>query len=112
MNHIKKLYLPYTAIDIGWWYQMVVPRRPQDVDPNAYTQPMPIIDEGAVKIGLTDNRDIGRFVARIIIDKRTLNRPVFAYGEVKTLAEAWAEVDDVFGTTVKKDHVSFPLSAT
>lgn len=106
LDHIKKLYVPYTVIDIGWWYQMVTPRSPMEPDPKAFTQPMPIVGYGDVKIGLTDNRDIGRFVARIIADERTLNQSVFAFGDLKTLTEAWTEVDDVFGTTVMKSHVS------
>ncbi|KAM0324906.1 hypothetical protein ACHAQA_007872 [Verticillium albo-atrum] len=107
LNHVKQLYLPYTVIDVGWWYQMVVPRPPsQEADPDAFVQPMPIIGDGDVKIALTDNRDIGRFVARIIADGRTLNRSVFAYGDLKTLNEAWSDVESISGVAVDKGHVS------
>ncbi|KAG7125611.1 pinoresinol-lariciresinol reductase 3 like protein [Verticillium longisporum] len=77
LNHIKKLYLPYTAVDVGWWYQMTIPRPlTQPADPKAFVQPMPIVDEGNVIIALTDNRDIAPFVARIITDETTLNHLV------------------------------------
>ncbi|KAF4835058.1 Isoflavone reductase-like protein [Colletotrichum tropicale] len=26
LNHVKKVRLPYTAIDVGWWYQITLPR--------------------------------------------------------------------------------------
>jgi hypothetical protein len=32
----------------------------------------------------TDYRDVGRYVARIIADERTLNHKVFAYGDLIT----------------------------
>lgn len=113
MDHVKQLDLPYTIIDIGWWYQMVVPRPPsQQADPEAYVQPMPIIGDGNVKIALTDNRDIGKIVARVIADKRTLNRLVFAHGDVKTLSEAWKDVEDISGLAVVKEHVSLILDGS
>lgn len=28
INHIKKVKLPYTIIDIGYWYQLMLPRLP------------------------------------------------------------------------------------
>ncbi|CRK24748.1 hypothetical protein BN1723_013376 [Verticillium longisporum] len=101
LNHIKKLYLPYTAVDVGWWYQMTIPRPlTQPADPKAFVQPMPIVDEGNVIIALTDNRDIAPFVARIITDETTLNHLVFVYGEVKTTAEAWSEAEAIAGASL------------
>jgi hypothetical protein len=99
--HAKSLYLPYTVIDIGWWYQMVAPRPPSEAaDPDAFVQPMPIIGDGDVKIGLTDNRDIGSVVAKVIADKLTINRSVFFFGEVATLSEVWKVVEEVSGVTI------------
>lgn len=28
LNHIKKVYLPHTVVDVGWWYQVTLPRLP------------------------------------------------------------------------------------
>ncbi|EEY16796.1 isoflavone reductase family protein [Verticillium alfalfae VaMs.102] len=107
LNHIKKLYLPYTAVDVGWWYQMTIPRPlTQPADPKAFVQPMPIVDEGNVRIALTDNRDIAPFVARIIADERTLNHLVFVYGEVKTTTEAWSEAEAISGVSAEKKYAS------
>ncbi|CRK21194.1 hypothetical protein BN1708_013024 [Verticillium longisporum] len=107
LNHIKKLYLPYTAVDVGWWYQMTIPRPlTQPADPKAFVQPMPIVDEGNVIIALTDNRDIAPFVARIITDETTLNHLVFVYGEVKTTAEAWSEAEAIAGVSAEKKHAT------
>ncbi|KAH6869175.1 hypothetical protein B0T10DRAFT_533951 [Thelonectria olida] len=60
INHITKVHLPYTIIDIGFWYQLMLPRLPS----------------GRIDYALPD---IGRWVARIIADPRTLNKMVFAY---------------------------------
>lgn len=67
---------------------------------------MPVIGDGSIKMGLTDNRDIGRFVARIITDERTLNRSVFAYGDVKSTKEAWDDFEEIYGKPFEKPHVS------
>ena len=46
-----------------------------------------IFGTGEVKTAFTDLRDIGKFVARIIADPRTLNRYVFVYSEELTQKE-------------------------
>ena len=48
-----------------------------------------IYGSGDVKLALTDVRDIGKFVAEIIDDERTLNRYVFCWGDEKTQNEIW-----------------------
>lgn len=52
---------------------------------------------GTVGTALTDQRDIGRFVARIITDDRTLNRYVFVWGEERSLNDIFALAESVRG---------------
>ncbi|KAL4746839.1 hypothetical protein BDW72DRAFT_197312 [Aspergillus terricola var. indicus] len=77
-----RLYLPYTIIDIGWWYQASLPRLPSGKLDSAISFPATIGAGGNVKFAGTDVADIGKYVARIIADPRTLNKHVFAYSEV------------------------------
>ena len=53
---------------------------------------------GEVKQALTDLRDIGKFVARIIADKRTLNRYVLVHSEEHTQNEIFALAKRVSGS--------------
>ena len=52
---------------------------------------------GNVKCAVTDLRDVGKFVARIIADDRTLNRYVFCWSEEVTQNEAFALAEHVSG---------------
>ncbi|GLA18389.1 hypothetical protein AnigIFM62618_006032 [Aspergillus niger] len=56
--------------------------------------------------GLTDMVDIGKYVAQIISDARTLNRRVFAYTEVLSMNEIWDTMATVSGEIPPKDYVS------
>lgn len=48
-----------------------------------------ITGTGDVKSAITHIPDIGKFVAEIIDDERTLNRYVFCWGDEKTQNEVW-----------------------
>lgn len=54
----------------------------------------------------TDLRDIGRWVARIINDPRTLNKYVVTINEVTTDAEILAVAEDIFGEKAVVEQVS------
>ncbi|KAJ1323530.1 phenylcoumaran benzylic ether reductase [Microdochium nivale] len=98
LDAIKRAHLPYTAIDIGWWYQWCLPRLPSGKLDAVLTYPdTEIVGTGEVRSALTDIDDIGKYVARIITDPRTLNKLVFAYGEVKTQREVWDMVEALAG---------------
>ncbi|KAK2774807.1 isoflavone reductase family protein [Colletotrichum kahawae] len=107
-DRIKSLSLPYTIIDVGWWYQLTLPAlssgrfRPA-VEEYSTTR---IIGDGNVPWALTDNRDIGKFVSRIIADQKTLNKMVFAYGEVMTQSNAFDLLEKVSGETVPREFVT------
>ncbi|KLU86300.1 hypothetical protein MAPG_05315 [Magnaporthiopsis poae ATCC 64411] len=66
----------------------------------------PIIGDGESPTAMIDKDDIGPYVARIITDPRTLNRSVFAYGEVTTQNAMWAEVEAATGREVPRDVIS------
>ena len=55
---------------------------------------------GELKQALVDLRDVGKLVARIITDERTLNRYVFAYSEEHTQNEIIALAKRVSGKDI------------
>lgn len=56
-DHIKKLKVPYTFIDVGWWYQFAFPRVPSGkLDYAATAKKDLIAGDGSVKSALTDKR--------------------------------------------------------
>jgi hypothetical protein len=65
-----------------------------------------IVEGGEQRFALTDMRDIGKYVAKIISDPRTLNRHVFAYTEVLSMNEMWAVMANVSGEEPPKEFVS------
>ncbi|KAM7196691.1 hypothetical protein V8F33_006031 [Rhypophila sp. PSN 637] len=107
LNHIKKMHLGYTVIDVGWWYQLSVPRLPSGrIDYALTTTNSPIAGEGKVPSCLTDLRDVGKFVAKIIADPRTLNRMVFAYTKLWTQTEVRDLMDRLSGEKCTREYMS------
>ncbi|KAJ9144968.1 Isoflavone reductase [Pleurostoma richardsiae] len=106
INHVKKLYLPYTVIDVGWWYQITLPRLPSGRIDYALAAPASgIPGDGNTPTSLTDLRDVGRYVAHIISDPKTLNKMVFAYNEVLTLNDVYDLLEKRSGETVDRNYV-------
>ncbi|KAH6685053.1 isoflavone reductase [Plectosphaerella plurivora] len=106
LNHIKEIYLPYTSIDVGWWYQITPPRLPSGrIDKFILMPPQGLVGEGNVPSAYTDNRDIGRYVAKIITDPRTLNKAVFAYSEVLTHRQIWGAVERASGEKLEYNYI-------
>ncbi|KAJ5019713.1 Isoflavone reductase-like protein [Colletotrichum sp. SAR 10_99] len=108
LDRIKSFSLPYTIIDVGWWYQLTLPALPSGrfrpaAEEYSTTR---IIGDGNVPWALTDNRDIGKFVSRIIADRSTLNKMVFAYGEVMTQNDAFELLERVSGETVRRQFIT------
>lgn len=94
-DHIKRSYLPYTIIDIGWWYQLAVPTLPsgrtgKTIFSNGGTG-------GDLPNSWSDVHNVGHYVARIITDPRTLNKAVFAYDDVLSPTEVHATMERVSG---------------
>ncbi|KAJ6605415.1 hypothetical protein DFH09DRAFT_1121358 [Mycena vulgaris] len=107
-QHIRRLYLPYTIIDVGTWHQFSFPTLPSGrVDYAAALKPkVEIHAGGTAPTMLTDLRDIGPFVARIIKDPRTLNKSVFTYSDVISENEIFALMEEMSGEKIERKHVS------
>ena len=65
-----------------------------------------IVEDGNKKFALTDMTDIGKYVAEIVSDPRTLNRCVFVYTEVLSMNEIWDVMAKASGETPPKEYVS------
>lgn len=65
-----------------------------------------VVEDGNQKFALTDLPDVGKYVAQIVSDPRTLNRRVFAYTEVLSMNEIWATMASASGEEPEKEHVS------
>lgn len=94
-------------IDVGYWYQISFPTLPSGKVDYAQIVPVKTIhgDGTAPKI-LTDLRDIGRFVARIILDDRTINRYVYTAGDVLSENEIYRIAEEVSGEKLEPSRVS------
>ncbi|KAJ4226229.1 hypothetical protein NW759_004814 [Fusarium solani] len=105
-NHIKKIKLPYTIIDVGWWYQVNLPRLPSGrIDYAVMETTDGIAVDGNVPVAFTDLRDVGPYTARIISDPRTVNRMVFAYNEVLTFNQMYDIAEKVSGEKLHRKYV-------
>ncbi|KAF0319217.1 isoflavone reductase [Colletotrichum asianum] len=76
--------VPYTVIDVG----NLVP------------------GDGNMKTYVIDNEDVGKFVARIFVDSKTVNKRVMAAGASMSFNEMFAIAQELRGDTVSRKHVS------
>ncbi|GKU21424.1 isoflavone reductase family protein [Fusarium langsethiae] len=106
LDKVKRMYLPYTVIDVGWWMQSALPAVPSGkLDAKLATPDTVIGADGNVPYGTTDVGDIGKYVARIIADPRTLNKLVFAYGDITTQNKVWGYVEQLTGDTIPRTYL-------
>ncbi|KAF4767107.1 hypothetical protein HAV15_009814 [Penicillium sp. str.  len=106
-NDIKLLGIPYTIIDVGYWYQISFPIVPSGkVDYASVIPNNNIHGDGTAPNLLTDLRDIGRFVARIIGDDRTLNKYVYTYGDILTEKEIYRIAEELSGEKLESTPMS------
>ncbi|THZ49980.1 isoflavone reductase family protein [Aureobasidium pullulans] len=80
-DHVFRRKLGFTIIDVGFWYQASIPRVPS-------------------------GRDVGKMVARIIKDERTLNKRVIAYGDVMSKNEIHDCIEDKTGEKLELVEIS------
>jgi hypothetical protein len=64
-----------------------------------------ISGDGNTPSAITDLRDIGRYVAKIVADPRTLNKMVFAYNTVKTPNEIYSLLEELSGEKLERKYV-------
>lgn len=106
-NEIKRLALPYTIIDVGYWHQLSFPRVPSGRVDYALLMPdsTTIHGDGTAPNILSDLRDVGRYVARIIADPRTLNKSVYGWSDVLTENEIFALAEEISDEKVEREYV-------
>lgn len=104
---IQRAHLPYTVIAAGCWFQVWVPRVPSGRSDHARSLFIDhrIVGDGTVRFALMDMMDIGRYVARIVADPRTINRCVLAYTEVLSMNEIWDVMANASGEEPLRDYV-------
>ncbi|KAJ0166210.1 putative pinoresinol-lariciresinol reductase 3 [Colletotrichum tanaceti] len=106
LNHIKKIYLPYTLIDVGWWYQITPPRVPSGrADYGLLAPTTHLFGDGSALSSLTHTDDIGQWVAKIIADPRTLNKAVFVYSETWTQQQIFDKVEELSGEKLERNYL-------
>ncbi|KAH8423958.1 uncharacterized protein LDX57_001714 [Aspergillus melleus] len=103
-NAIKLLGIPYTVIDVGYWYQISYPTLPSGKVDYAQIVPVTAIHgDGAAPNILIDLRDVGRFVARIVLDDRTLNR--YVYTSVLSENETFRIAEEMSGEKLEPSRI-------
>lgn len=106
-NQIRQLWLPYTVVDVGWWYQLAYPRLPSGrVDYAMTSGNDEIIGDGNMPTALTDLRDIGRYMAMIISDPRTLNKKILAYNLVLSQNKIYELMEELSEEKIDRNYVS------
>jgi hypothetical protein len=106
-NLVKRLHLPYTIIDVGWWYQFSLPELPSGKIDYAIAVPVQSIPgDGDVPSALTDLRDVGKYVVRAIKDERTLNAMVFVHNELWTWNQIYDLLEKLSGEKIPRTYVS------
>ena len=58
-----------------------------------------------MKFALTDMLDIGKYVAQIVADPRTINRRILAYTEILSMNEIWEVMAKASGEEPPKEYV-------
>ena len=105
--HVKAIGLPFTIVDVGWWYQIAFPKLPSGKIDYALSLPVDeVYGTGEQKSALTDLRDVGRYVARVIQDDRTVNKYVFCYNELHSQLDSISILEKLSGETIPRNYVS------
>ncbi|ODM22798.1 hypothetical protein SI65_00387 [Aspergillus cristatus] len=115
LHYFQKIRLPYTYIDTRWWYQLTLPRLPSGRIDHLLSpthKDLPIGFDGSVPTALADLRDVGRFVARVIADPRTLNKRVHVYSELYTQNKVYEVVEGLSGEKLPRGYVSEKEAST
>ncbi|KAJ5690236.1 isoflavone reductase family protein [Penicillium macrosclerotiorum] len=106
-NAIKYIGIPYTIIDVGYWYQISFPTVPSGKVDYASLIPKNVIHgDGTAPNILTDLRDVGKFVARILCDDRTINKYVYTSGDVLSENEIYRIVEELTGEKLELTYMT------
>ncbi|KAJ5018831.1 Isoflavone reductase-like protein TP7 [Colletotrichum sp. SAR 10_99] len=108
-KELESCEIPYTIIDVGWWYNGFIPEVPSGKTDHAIALPdflrNLIPGDGNMKTYVIDNEDVGKFVARIIVDPRTVNKRVMAAGASMSFNEMFTIAEELTGDLVTRKHV-------
>ncbi|KAF8652585.1 hypothetical protein AX16_004337 [Volvariella volvacea WC 439] len=82
-DYVRKVGLPFTSIDVGFWYQnhLVIVDPKKAWFPWLFNASQKVFNDGTTKSAFIDLADVGKYTARIVSDDRTINRYVFVWGE-------------------------------
>jgi len=104
---MRKLYVPYTVVDCGFWHNISFPSLPSGrVDYAARAGRYTIWGDADKKTIITDGNDIGKLVAKMIIDERTLNKFVVCCGDVVSQNEIFDIMEKASGEKINRQYVS------
>lgn len=93
-------------MDVGWWDQIAFPPLPSGkIDYAANKLLSTMVLDGNTPSALTDLRDIGKYIARIIVDERTIDKYVLAYNEVWTPNQVYEMLERLSGEKPEKHPV-------
>ena len=88
-EHIRHLGLGHTFIDVGWWMQLYLPLPLRSsATPGALKMSRHVYGGGHSRTLLTDLNHVGTYVARILLDPRTLGQAVQVWEDERTQLDA------------------------
>jgi hypothetical protein len=99
--------VPFTIVDVGYWHQISYPTLPSGK--LEYAQAVPVVEiygDGNTPTLLTDKRDQGRWMARIIKDPRTLNKRVVTHSDELSQNQIWDIAEKISGESIPRNYVS------
>ncbi|KAI5244565.1 isoflavone reductase [Aureobasidium subglaciale] len=106
LNHIRRLHLSYTIIDVGWWNQLTLPRLPSGcIDKLVSGLGGRIPGDGNVLSAFTHDRDVGQYDTRAVLDPRALDKFVFIYSEQLTMNQVYDKLEKVSCETVPRNYI-------
>ncbi|KAF6815967.1 isoflavone reductase family protein [Colletotrichum sojae] len=110
LETVQLLHLPYTIINVGWWFMAFVPSlssgRTDYLRPSTMPKENFIPGDGEAATAMIDGRDIGRYVVRIIQDPRTLNKKVLATGLVGSVNDSYKQMEEMSGEKIEKVYLA------
>ncbi|KAF2101288.1 NAD(P)-binding protein [Rhizodiscina lignyota] len=106
-NRIFRNHLPYTIIDVGFWHILSVLALPSGKSDYVMLAPNAnLFGDGNAPNLLTHLPDIGKFVAEIVKDPRTLNKRVVTWSDELSQNQIFDMMEDVSGEKIERQHVS------
>ncbi|KXH50129.1 isoflavone reductase [Colletotrichum simmondsii] len=106
---LKAIDLPFTIIDVGWWYHGFIPQLASGR--TDYTVVLPellrnlVPGDGNMPTHVVDCADIGKLIPRIIVDQRTINQKVMASSATMSFNEIFAIAEELSKEKVMKKEL-------